>query len=171
MALLSALLLGISTNLDNLFLGFTLGLGGERVSARANWIIGAFSAAATSLCCCLSGLFSGWGQAAKLLGGGLIVLLGLWTLLPPRRAAAAPAQGTAALGAALAVNCVPAAFAAGLAGLSTPLAAASVGLLSVLAIRTGNLLGLRAVGRLRAGRLRHLSGALMILLGALQILG
>ncbi len=170
MVLLSALLLGISTNLDNLFLGFSLGIAGRRIPAQANWIIGLFSAAATSLFCSLSGLLAAWGRAAKVMGGVLILLIGLWTLLSPRKEEAPAAQGTAALGAVLAFNCIPAAFAAGMAGVPPALAAVSVGLLSVLGIRTGNFLGLRTARRLRPGILRLLSGLAMFALGALQFL-
>lgn len=167
---LSALLLGVSTNLDNLFLGLSFGLAQKRVSAGANWIIGLFSAAATCLFCCLSSLCTAWGPAVHRIGGGCILLIGLWTLLPERRGQCRAVQGTAALGAALAVNCIPVAFGAGLAGIHPAAAAISVGLLSVLAIRLGNFLGLRAgVLPVSATALRILGGVLLAVLGLLEL--
>ena len=72
---------------------------------------------------------------------------------------------------ALAVNCIPVAFGAGLAGIHPLAASASVGLLSVLAIRLGNWLGLRASRLpLRAETLRRLGGVLLAGLGILQLL-
>lgn len=168
---LSALLLGVSTNLDNLFLGLSFGLAQRRVSAGANWVIGLFSAAATCLFCCLSALCTAWGPAVHRIGGGCILLIGLWTLLPAKNGGGGcTAQDTAALGAALAVNCIPVAFGAGLAGIHPLAASASVGLLSVLAIRLGNFLGLRAAALpLSADGLRRLGGVLLAGLGILQL--
>lgn len=168
---ISALLLGVSTNLDNLFLGLSFGMAQKRISAGANWVIGLFSAAATCLFCCLSALCTAWGPAVHRAGGGCILLIGLWTLLPAKESGGdCTAQDTAVLGAALAVNCIPVAFGAGLAGLHPLAASASVGLLSVLAIRLGNWLGLRALRLpLRAEHLRRLGGVLLAGLGILQL--
>lgn len=47
MHLLSTLLLGISTNLDNLLIGVSFGFLKKRITIKANLVIGLFSAAAT----------------------------------------------------------------------------------------------------------------------------
>lgn len=46
MHLLSTLLLGISTNLDNLLIGVSFGFLKKRIAMKANLVIGLFSAAA-----------------------------------------------------------------------------------------------------------------------------
>ena len=51
MHIIFALLLGISTNLDNMILGIFLGVRGNRITAASNLLIGHFSAAATCLFC------------------------------------------------------------------------------------------------------------------------
>lgn len=172
MQLLSALLLGISTNLDNLFLGMSLGVARRRISAGANWLIGLFSAGATGLFCCLSARCAALGPVVHRVGGGLLTAVGLWTLLPSGGADAdrCAAQSAAVLGAALAVNCIPVALGAGLAGIHPLAASVSVGLLSVAAIRLGNWLGLRAaVLSVRAEALQRLGGLLLVGLGVLQL--
>ena len=173
MPLLSALLLGAATNLDNLFLGFSLGVQQKRLSPASNWIIGLFSAAAACLFCCISTLCAWMGPAAAAAGALLLLLLGVLSMLPARTTAepgCVTRQDTAILGATLAVNCIPAAFIAGLTGVHPLAAAASVGFLSVLAMRIGNLLGLRAASLpLRDALLRRIGGGIMLLLGLLQL--
>ena len=173
MHLLSSLLLGISTNLDNLFLGFSLGVRQKKLTAASNWLIGLFSAAATCLFCCVSSLCAGLGPSVNLVGAVLLFLLGIWTLFPSSTAGEASCnrQDTAILGTVLAVNCIPVAFAVGLTGIHPLAAALSVGLLSVLAMRLGHVLGLRTAALpLGEAPLRYLSGGTMMLLGLLQLL-
>ncbi len=174
MELIPALLVGVSTNLDNLFLGFSLGMAGRRIPAGANWLIGLFSAAAACLFCCLSELCAPLGPVAKLAGAVLLIGLGVYTFLPAKDEGEGQDcrswRDAVLLGAALAVNCIPVAFGAGLTGVPPLAAAGSVGLLSVAAIRLGNYLGLRAAAKApRPAVLRRLGGVMMAALGVLQL--
>ena len=159
MQLLSALLLGISTNLDNLLLGLSLGIGQKKIPSASNWVIG---------------LFSALGPAADIAGSAVILLMGFLSLRPPRENAGGQDccswSDTAILGAALAVNCIPVAFGAGLTGIHPLAASASVGFLSVLSIRLGNWLGLHAAALpVRPAALQRLGGLMMVGLGLLQL--
>jgi len=175
MHFLSVLLLGISTNLDNLFIGFSYGLRRKKVPFWANAVIGACSAAATWASCRISSLVSGFGKAPNLIGGAVIVLVGALSLLPSGSKDAARAGRmtfgeAAALGGSLAVNCVAVAFGAGLTGISPPAAAVSVGALSFAAVASGCAAGLRASKvRTRPETLAAVSGMLMIALGAAEM--
>ena len=174
MQLLSALLLGISTNLDNLLLGLSLGIGQKKIPSASNWVIGLFSAAATCLFCCISSLCTALGPAADIAGSAVILLMGFLSLRPPRENAGGQDccswSDTAILGAALAVNGIPVAFGAGLTGIHPLAASASVGFLSVLSIRLGNWLGLHAAALpVRPAALQRLGGLMMVGLGLLQL--
>lgn len=173
---LSILLLGISTDLDNMFLGISLGLQGKQIRFLMNAVIGLFSAAATLFVCFFAAQTVTHGRVPNLIGGGIILLAGILSVLPHRETQ--PSTPTslrwhdiALLGVSLAVNCVPTAFGAGLTGLSPWAAALSVGLLSIFAVAVGNRLG-RTATTLRLGQrtLRLLGGAMMIGLGLMEVL-
>ena len=177
MEILSALLLSISANLDNLFLGMTYGIQKRRITLGCNLLIGLFSALATFLCCGLASFLLGWGPLAHLLGGVLIIVLGVRAMLEP---APETPEGSAApdrlslrdaflLGVALAANCIGLSFGAGLAGVPPVWAGLAVGAASVLTVGLGNALGLKAGLLVSGQRLNRLSGLLMLVLGAAQI--
>lgn len=177
MHVLSILFLGISTNLDNLLVGISYGLQKKRVSILSNAAIGLFSAAATFLFCSLSALCASLGKIPNVLGGFIIILLGVYSLFCTPKTAKeenppSPCvwKETAALGAALAVNCVPVAFAAGLTGIPSLWAAVSVGLASVLCVGAGNRLGINAAVKIRPKLLNAIGGGMLIVLGCLEII-
>ena len=176
MHILSTILLGISTNLDNLLIGISFGFRKKRIGVRTNAAIGLCSALATWAACSLSSLLAGMGRTPNIIGGCLIILIGMWSLLPMGQGGggACTAEGltwreTAALGSCLAVNCIPVAFGAGLTGISPWAAALSVGGISVVSIATGNWLGLQTTGVWNAGLLNALGGGILILLGLLEL--
>lgn len=175
MHLVSAILLGISTNLDNLFLGLSLGLQKKKLSLVSNCIISLFSAIVTGLFCAGSALLSGLGRLPNLVGGVLIIIMGLWSLLPGKQdygesCTRFTMRETVILGTSLAVNCIPVAFAAGLTGVSPWAAACSVGGISLLAMAAGNAAGLAATDLHVHPRLFVLLGsAIMILLGIVEL--
>ena len=179
MHVVSALLLGVSTNLDNLFLGLSLGLQKKKLPFRANAVIGLFSAAVTALFCASSALLSGLGRLPNLVGGGIIITMGLWSLLPGKQDTGSDCyqQGftwheTLVLGSGLAVNCIPVAFGAGLTGIPPWIAALSVGGISLLCVAAGNAIGLAAtVLALHPRFFVALGSGIMIVLGILELLG
>lgn len=60
MHLLSTLLLGISTNLDNLLIGVSFGFLKKRITIKANLVIGLFSAAAHAFLLLFLNIFEVW---------------------------------------------------------------------------------------------------------------
>lgn len=177
MEILSALLLSISANLDNLFLGMSFGIQNRRITLGCNILIGLFSAVATFLCCGAASFLLGWGRLTHVLGGLLIIALGVRAMLEPEPET--PEEGAARgrlsirdavlLGAALAANCIGLSFGAGLAGVPPVWAGVAVGAASVLTVGLGNALGLRAGLLVSGKRLNRLSGLLMLVLGTAQI--
>ena len=73
------------------------------------------------------------------------------------------------LGAALAVNCVPVAFGAGLTGISPFAASISVGLSSVATVYIGNKIGLVASPNVNERVLSCIGGITLVLLGTLEM--
>ena len=151
----SAVLLGIATNLDNLLIGLSAGARGKKITFLTNCII-ALSSGAVSYLLCRLGVFSvGIGRISNWLGGGLLVAIGLWPLLVRPSGEHAPADAGAAQGRrlsagevltlslALAFNCLPASFAAGLTGIPAQAAALAVTLCSLGFVWLGQGLGKR----------------------------
>lgn len=175
MHLLSTLLLGISTNLDNMLIGISFGLRQKRITLRTNLIIGLFSAAATYLFCLLSSVLSSFGRTPNLAGGTLIAVIGLYSILNQSKDSRAADTSldwreTVILSGCLALNCVPVAFGAGLTGIAPLSAAVSVGIISVVTVALGNQLALRAVtAKLRQWPLEFLGGLIMIMLGITEL--
>ncbi|MFQ7108157.1 MAG: hypothetical protein ACLRQ4_23695, partial [Neglectibacter timonensis] len=74
-----------------------------------------------------------------------------------------------ALGVALALNCLAAAFGVGMSGISPLLVGLFVGGFSFLSVGIGNVLGLKTGKKLNGGLLSLLSAIAMMGLGILQI--
>lgn len=178
MHILSAILLGISTNLDNLLIGFSMGLQGRRIGRGENALIAAISVLAAGVCCCFSALFVRFGRLPNLAGGALMLLLGVRGLLPERGEGAqrccdcaSPMRETLLLGLCLALNCIPVSFAAGLTGIPPWAAAVSVGAMSMLLVGEGNRMGLRAhAPRLKPRALNRIGALMLVALGAMEML-
>lgn len=176
MHLFSVFLMGISTNLDNLLLGLSLGLQKKKLCFWANVLIGFLSAAVTAVFCVLSATLSSLGKLPNVVGGGIIIAVGLWSLLPAHQEASCYQAGfswreTWVVATGLAVNCIPVAFGAGLTGIPPWAAALSVGGMSLLCVAAGNAIGLAASGlQLRPRLLAVIGGGLMIVLGVIEML-
>lgn len=152
MDILSVLLIGVATNLDNLLIGAALGLRRRHISWLNNLLIALCSGAAALVCCSLSSLLAGLGRLPAIFGGSLLILLGVLSLLPAKGApaeekimqAGAPAKlspgESLMLGVALALNCLAAAFGVGMSGLSPLLVGLFVGGFSFLSVGIGNVL-------------------------------
>ena len=182
MQILSILLIALATNLDNLVIGMALGLKSRRLSSLANLLIALCSAAATFLCCYLSSFLATYGKIVGIIGGALLILLGLISFFPskPSKAEQSIMQkdhplpirpGEAALlGLTLAINCLAAAFSAGMSGLLALPTALGVGVFSFICTGMGNLLGLSGKKKIPSSTLSTISGCLMVALGIIQIL-
>lgn len=182
-------MLGVATNLDNLIIGLTIGWQGKRIPFLHNLCIALGSALAAYACCELASLFAGLGRAANALGGGLLIVLGIWPLIPkrkakaeeldpakaPRNAPGAPTgerigwRETLLLSCALAANCLAASFGAGMTGLSSVSVAATIGAFSFACVALGNFLGRRRGARVNDRRVNAIASIVLILVGAMQI--
>lgn len=182
---ISALLLGLATNIDNLLIGMLLGLEKKKIKWWQNAVIALGAFLAALLCC----LFSEWlvsaGRLPSLLGALLLLLLGVHTLVQSRKSAAGtPGAGAGGnvpmrglgiheclyLTLTLGVNVVAAAFGAGMTGMSAWVVSLSVAGFSFATVGIGNALGCRS-GRLplKEKSLNVLSACAMILLGVLEL--
>lgn len=183
MHILSVLLLGVATNLDNFIIGMSMGFQGKRIGPARNGVIAALSAAAAFVCCYISSLCASLGRIPNILGGVLLILLGAGPLMLHRKTraqeAGCPARSggpgvlswreTLVLGLALAANCLATAFAAGMTGLGPMPVALVTGVFSLLCVGLGNLLGRRG-SRLVSGPWLELAAAvLLILIGIWEI--
>ena len=189
MHILSALLLGIATNIDNLLIGMLLGLQKKKITWWQNAVIALGALLATLLCCMASESLLSAGRLPNIVGAALLVFLGVRALLEARRSggggetAVEGAGKTSAPGermsmhdclcltVALGVNVVAAAFGAGMTGMGAWMVALFVAGFSFLSVGLGNAAGLRS-GRLivKERSLNVISAAAMILLGVVEML-
>ena len=175
----AALLYGAASNLDTLILALSWGGRGGRRSPGQWGVIAGVTTGVTWCALSLGGAAAALTAAGRMLGAVVLVGLGLWTLLdwlrrldPPEAAPPPPSglRGCLPLAAALAVNNGGMGLAAGAAGLS-PLWAAAVNLaVTLLSLATGCALGRRAAGTGRHRWALPLSGALLVVLGAMELL-
>lgn len=180
--LFSAVLLGIATNLDNLAIGLGIGLEGKKLPFLSNLVIAASSALASYFGCVLAVFCAGLGPWIKYLGGGLLVLLGLWPLFhrktpgeeekPLAKGGDGPRLGlgrTLILAVTLALNCIPASFGAGMAGAYPWQMAAAIGAGSFLAVGAGCWAGRYTHAHLSGDWLDKAAAVLMVLLGVFEL--
>ena len=181
--LFSAVLLGIATNLDNLAIGLGIGLEGKKLPFLSNLVIAASSALASYFGCALAAVCAELGPWIKYLGGGLLVLLGLWPFFyqkKPGKEEKQMAKGeggprlglgkTLVLAVTLALNCIPASFGAGMAGACPWQMAAAVGVGSFLAVGAGCWAGRYTTARLSGDWLDKAAAILMVLLGVFELI-
>ncbi|MDL2289567.1 manganese efflux pump [Clostridia bacterium OttesenSCG-928-F22] len=176
MQALSIILLGVATNLDNLLIGLAYGMNQKRISLPANLFIGILSGLITFVMCYAASFCMEWGRIPNYIGAGLIATLGIYTLIPRKEkqgkryseAKNITLEETCILGLALAVNCLAAAFGAGMTGLAAGPAGVIVGVFSMFAVGLGNYLGLFTATRINATYLNTASGIIMIVLGVIQ---
>jgi putative Mn2+ efflux pump MntP len=183
---LSAILVAVVSNLDNLSVGVALGMRARPVALAANAIIAAVTMAATA-----AAMTSGRAIARLLpsaiasdVGAAIIITLGVLTLVTSRRAPHPPAvaegdgrAGTVSwrealvLGVALSLNNIGSGVGAGIAGVPPLATTLLAGLFSLLSVGGGSRLGW-SVGRvLFADRARVVAGALLVGLGAAMLTG
>lgn len=179
MHIVSTILLGVSSNLDNLFLGASLGLQGRRITLLQNILIGLLSAIFSFIFCLFATYLSDFGRIPNILGGLLIIFLGIRTFFSKEDASSEkstcfsekiPFSDALVLGIALAINCLALSFGAGLTGISPLSAMVAVGVGSIITVGTGNKLGLKAGLTVNNQKLNYFAGGFMILLGFFELL-
>jgi len=170
-ALWAAFLLALACNLDTAAAAVGQGAKGEKLTLRTALAV----AAATTVVTLFSLLLGAAGAAllperlAERLGGLALAGLGLWYVLSALRGEdGAPGGGSwLALSAALAVNNAGVGVAAGVSGLSPPLAAGCNFAVTLLALALGRALGERLARWSALAPL--LSGVLLAALGVWQV--
>ena len=179
--ILTAGLFGLASNLDTWILALAWGLKGVRLQVGEWLVISSVTTGATWLALMLGaaaeGLFA--PDTAGMLGALVLGAMGLWTVLDwlqsLGRTEDIPSSPESALScvplaAALAVNNSGMGVAAGVAGLA-PLPVALVNLaITLLALWTGLAMGRRAEGTWLGRYGMPLSGLLLVLLGAVELL-
>ena len=177
MDFLSISILGIATNLDNLFIGIAFGARKRRITLFQNLLIALISAVTAFVTCLFAALISShFAVYANIAGSIFLLLLGLCGLLRP--ASASPdspldqplhIKETALLGGSLAINCLPVAIGAGSAGVSPLGLSASIFLFSVFVLAVGTHFGNKLASCCRERTLNALSSLLLILIGAWEL--
>ena len=179
---LSLVLFALASNLDTLILALAWGVRGYHLSGVSRLVIAGVTTVVTWLSLVLghvAGALFAAGSAGTL-GALVLIVMGLWTLLDWLRNLGQPtSEPTQApggffcclpLAAALAVNNGGMGVAAGVAGIA-PLWAASVNLvMTLLLLELGWRMGLHAAGSFWRHYAIPISGALLVLLGALECL-
>ncbi len=176
MHIVSAIFLGISTNLDNLLIGFSYGLQCKRIPVKANLLIGLISALATYVFSLATSFCEHLGRCPNIIGGVAIILIGLWPFISKKGSDDESTtirtgfKGMMILGVSLAINCIPISIGAGLTGVSPIVASVSVGLFSIIFVGAGNYSAMKTKKLpIRSRFLEVLGGSIMIVLGIMEI--
>lgn len=184
MHIFSVLLLGVATNLDNFIIGMSIGFQGKRIGPAKNIVIALFSGVASFICCYAASFCTSLGRIPNIMGGVLLILLGAGPLMikrPGRReeepgCPAVPGgpqplswRETLTVALALAANCLAAAFAAGMTGLSAAGVALVTGGFSLACVGLGNRIGRRGSRLLPGPWLERAACLLLILIGIWEI--
>lgn len=189
MQIVPALLFGISASLDALLVGMTFGIRGASIPFRHNLLIGMITLLGT----CLSvGLGSGLtlllsAHTWTLLGSLILIAMGIFyitkfmmvcfqkdrkhqSLTATQAPAALTTPETCSLGIALSANNMGIGLSASVAGLALLPAAIVTLVFSFIFLLLGNRLGQHPLLRLTEDSVNLLTGLMLILLGAVQIM-
>lgn len=177
MNIFSVLLVGLSVNLDNLCAAVALGLQQKRISVFANLIISLISGI-VAFVASQAAIFLLPFHVAGILGSVMLACMGIWTIASSFANKAEQSMQeqpldiwrTLLTGCALAVNCLPVAFAAGATGLSPLWISLFIAIFSFLSILVGIKLGNRLGHAIKAKWINMISGILLMLLALLQLL-
>lgn len=193
-ALLTAFLVALANNIDNIFARVAFSIKGIRLSMAMNLWISAITFGFSLLAGAAGGLLSRvlppWLTPA--LGAGVFVALGLWFLSEPlreRRRRASTTLGVmihqpevadrnhnrdidlreaTVLAVALSIDSIGGSLSAGLIGVGALYVATCAATLSFVALWGGNYLA-RALQRLRLGQTgTYIAGGLLVLIGVLE---
>ncbi|MGG1636596.1 manganese efflux pump MntP family protein [Paenibacillus sp. NRS-1760] len=185
MHLISIILIGLASNIDNLGIGVSFGTRSTKIPIVSNLFIAILAMAAAYLAITMGHLISGFmsQKHADLIGGSVIILLGLWSILPKQRTRVATSplretsdsersitwQETISLGFALSLNCIATGFVAGVSGASPIMTAISVGTFSLITVAIGLRIG-HEIARTWLGKYSTLiGGMILIVIGLMEI--
>ena len=197
---ITILVIGIAANLDNLGIGLSFGARKTIIPFGSNLLIAVLSMVAAYVSMMFGWLISGSlpTTAANLLGGGMIGLIGLWSLATSAREAYARGRTRTSspgssllsdpskadkdgnnilsmrecwvLGLALSLNCLASGFGAGASGISIWGTTLSIGVFSMLTVGIGARLGSQ-IAKSWLGRYSNAVGGLLLLaIGIYEIL-
>jgi putative Mn2+ efflux pump MntP len=197
---LSAALVAVVSNLDNLTVGFGFGVRGRPIARGPNLIIAAVTMAGTAGAMTSGRTFSAAVSlsVASTLGATIIIAIGLWTVVVSLRAVSCAVQHVpwdrvggehellgcdpggeqglsfrkaVGLGAALAMNNVGTGLGAGVAGISPLVTTLLAGAVSLVCVGGGSRIG-SFLGRLLLGRWAPpFSGLILLGLGTAMLSG
>ncbi|WP_342043763.1 sporulation membrane protein YtaF [Bacillus sp. OTU2372] len=200
MHLLSVLLIGIASNLDNLGISVSYGLRSTRIPFISNLIIGIISMLCAYFSIIAGRLISAFIsiQIANLVGGLIIICIGIKCILEslfeknetgevkidsnysqvithPDLADVNDDQVISLkesifLGFALAINCLAMGLGAGITGVSPALTTFSIGLFSVISIWCGLKLGNKICGKNIGKYSNIVAGFLLIMIGVYEMI-
>lgn len=195
MHLLAIIIFIVSSNLDNLVIGFSYGLKGIEIGASSNMMIGFLTFLGTVLSMALgkSLLYLIPLKWVSALGSGMIMLIGAYFLvsyLYKRTTGSAESEWpqenpekfdrdqsksidvreAAALGVALTVNNMGLGIGASIMGLSIPVTSVGSCLCSLLCLHLGNRVGRSWLSRVIGKYAEPISGVLILLMGLWELL-
>lgn len=177
MNLLSAIIIGVSTNLDNLCAAMLIGVQRKRISILSNLMISLISGAVALVSSYLASFLVS-ARFSNMIGGILIIGIGIWTII----SAANQNNGqetfgenldlkkTIILGLALSINCMPVSFGAGATGLSPFWISLFIAIFSFLSLELGMWLGMKAGRRFNSSLINAAAGVLLVGLGLFELL-
>ena len=180
-ALTGAICFALACNLDTVLLAAAYGGRGLSISPGPSLVLAGVTTLITALSLLLGNAATAVlpPETAEVLGGLALVGIGCWFLLDYLRGRTETAEeepsspglaGWVSLAAALAVNNAGAGVAAGAAGIPTLAAAGSNFLVTLVALPLGHRLGCGAAERLLGRYALPLSGGLLVLRGAWEVL-
>jgi len=175
---ISIIFIGLASNIDNLGIGVSFGTRSTRIPILSNLFIAILAMTAAYLSITMGQLISGYmsQQHADIIGGSVIVVLGIWSILPKRRTRAVKSslrttsdkdrsvtwQETISLGFALSLNCIATGFGAGVSGASPIMTAISVGVFSLITVAIGLRIG-HEIARTWLGKYSTLIGGMILI--------
>jgi putative sporulation protein YtaF len=189
--------IAIASNLDNAGVGIAYGVRRIRISWLANLVISAVSGLMTLLAGGIGHILTHYipMRLAGWLGGGMIILVGLWVLLEPIRSRRVQSGGhtvvtrilrdplqadldqsqtisckeAVILGVALAINAVAGGLDAGIAHIGVMMTAVAVAVVGFILLALSTYLGRRLAARYVGNNATYLAGILLVAIGIHQI--
>ncbi|KIL38800.1 hypothetical protein SD70_24270 [Gordoniibacillus kamchatkensis] len=187
---LSIVGIGIAANLDNLGIGFSFGARATKIPFSSNLLIAVLSMVSAYISIAFGHFVAAYipPSLANWIGGGMIVLIGLWSIKGNLKGAAAGGKPSGelaellknpgkadrdgnniiswteswTLGIALALNCIASGFGAGVTGVSAWGTTLSIGAFSLLTVALGVRVGTR-IAQTWFGRYPNAIGGLILI--------
>ncbi len=173
MSIFLTFLIAITVNLDNFLIGVHLGIRGQKLSPASNGIICSLTGGFTFLFTAAARMITGdFIRYTNIFGGLIMILFGIYSLISELlcrqedpQVSLVSVKDTCLLGIMLAVNCIPPAFSAGVAGLNPLPMGLFSALFSFLSMYFGSRLGATAFNGRFLSYLAPFSSCLLIAIG------